>query len=75
MISFFSLIGTPGTGKSTLSSELSQLTGMEWINVGDLAKANNLYEEYDETLQCHVLDEDGVMILTISSDCLNILSI
>ena len=35
---------------------------MEWINVGDLAKANNLYEDYDETFQCHVLDEDGVNI-------------
>lgn len=66
MIIFFSLIGTPGTGKSTLSSELSQITGMEWINVGDLAKANNLYEEYDETLQCHVLDEDGVIIILVN---------
>lgn len=54
-------IGTPGTGKSTLSSAVSEQAGLEWINIGELAQANDLYEEYDESFQCHVLDEDGVI--------------
>ncbi|CAL1288932.1 unnamed protein product [Larinioides sclopetarius] len=53
--------GTPGTGKSTLSSEISEACSMEWINISELAKANNYFEEYDEGLACHVLDEDKVV--------------
>ncbi|KFM67087.1 Adenylate kinase isoenzyme 6, partial [Stegodyphus mimosarum] len=53
--------GTPGTGKSTLCSEISEQTSLEWINVGELAKTNNLTEEYDENFQCHVIDEDQVV--------------
>ncbi|GFY61430.1 hypothetical protein TNIN_248351 [Trichonephila inaurata madagascariensis] len=55
------ITGTPGTGKSTLSSEISELTSLEWLNVGQIAKDNNFYEEYDENLECHVLDEDKLI--------------
>ncbi|XP_055925196.1 adenylate kinase isoenzyme 6-like [Argiope bruennichi] len=55
------ITGTPGTGKSTLSSEISEVCNMEWINISELAKANNYFEDYDESLTCHVLDEDRII--------------
>lgn len=54
------ITGTPGTGKSVLGTELSIRSGMNYINVGELAKENNFYEGWDEERQCHVLDEDRV---------------
>lgn len=54
------ITGTPGTGKSVLGTELSVRSGMNYINVGELAKENNFYEGWDEERQCHVLDEDRV---------------
>ncbi|XP_057316042.1 adenylate kinase isoenzyme 6-like [Hydractinia symbiolongicarpus] len=55
------LTGTPGTGKSTLAAELAQKTGLNYINVGDLAKKEQLFEGWDDKYNCHVLDEDGVI--------------
>lgn len=55
------ITGTPGTGKSTLSSEISDLSSLEWINISEIAKANNWFEEYDANLACHVLDDDKVI--------------
>ena len=52
--------GTPGTGKTVTASELAQKTGLNYINVGDLAKDKDLYEGWDEQYGCHVLDEDRV---------------
>lgn len=57
---FISALGTPGTGKSTLAEHLAQLVGMKYINVGQLAKENDLFDGYDEELQCDILDEDRV---------------
>ncbi|XP_068740237.1 adenylate kinase isoenzyme 6-like [Montipora capricornis] len=53
--------GTPGTGKTVLCTELTQRTGFNYINVGDLAKENDLYDGWDEQYCCHVLDEDKVV--------------
>ncbi|XP_023218105.1 adenylate kinase isoenzyme 6-like isoform X2 [Centruroides sculpturatus] len=53
--------GTPGTGKSTLCAELSQRTGLEWINIGEVAKTNELYEGYDDIYDCPIIDEDRVV--------------
>ena len=52
--------GTPGTGKTVTASELAKRTSLIYINVGDLAKENDLYEGWDEEYQSHVLDEDKV---------------
>ncbi|KAL0278470.1 UNVERIFIED_CONTAM: hypothetical protein PYX00_000288 [Menopon gallinae] len=52
---------TPGVGKSLLAEKLSQISGMKWVNIGQVAEANNCYEEFDEEYQCHVLDEDKVI--------------
>lgn len=53
-------IGTPGVGKSTLCQQLEEKTGLQWLEVGKLAKENNCYEEYDEVYRCPVLHEDKV---------------
>ena len=53
--------GTPGTGKTTLSREIVEATGLNFINIGDLAKENNFYCEFDEALQAYELDEDKVI--------------
>lgn len=55
------ITGTPGTGKSTLSQELALQTSLNYINVGQLAKDEELYDGWDEKLNCHILDEDRVV--------------
>jgi adenylate kinase len=55
------ITGTPGTGKTTLSREIAEATGLSLVNIGELAKENNFYCEYDATLQCYELDEDKVI--------------
>ena len=58
------ITGTPGTGKTLLGRELSERTGMNFINVGELAEKEQLYEGWDEEFQCHIIDEDRVSNLT-----------
>ncbi|GFT05227.1 hypothetical protein NPIL_33081 [Nephila pilipes] len=53
--------GSPCTGKSTICSEICETCSLEYINVSEFAKTNNLFVEYDETLECHILDEDKVI--------------
>ena len=50
--------GTPGTGKTVTANTLAERTGLNYVNVGDLAKEKHLYEGWDEQYGCHVLDED-----------------
>jgi adenylate kinase len=56
------ITGTPGTGKSTHAQILAQESPvpLRHINVGDLVKEKNLYEEYDSEWQSHIVDEDRV---------------
>lgn len=61
MLSLLFIVGTPGTGKTTLAKELAQQSGLNLCNIGDLAKENNLFEGYDDELQCPILDEDRVI--------------
>ena len=62
-IGIVDILGTPGTGKTTLGQELATRASFTFINVGDVAKDQNLYEGYDEQYQCHILDEDRVRII------------
>lgn len=52
--------GTPGTGKTTTSSALSESTQLRHINVGDLVKEKNLHDGWDDDLHCYVINEDLV---------------
>ena len=44
------ITGTPGTGKTTLAQLLAEESPvpLKHVNVGELVKEKNLYEEYDE---------------------------
>ncbi|CAN8301119.1 unnamed protein product [Cochlearia groenlandica] len=52
------ITGTPGTGKTTMSSVLAEATNFRHICVSDLVKEKNLDQGWDDQFQCHVIDED-----------------
>ena len=56
--------GTPGTGKTTIGCELANRSNLTFLNIGDIAKEEELYDGFDEDYQCPVLDEDRVRIIT-----------
>ena len=55
------IVGTPGTSKSTLASELSGRLNLNHLCIGDLVKENEWYDSYDDERQCHVIDEDKII--------------
>ncbi|KAF6174925.1 hypothetical protein GIB67_026413 [Kingdonia uniflora] len=50
--------GTSGTGKTTMSFLLADAAQLRHINVGDVVKEKNLYDGWDENLECHFINED-----------------
>lgn len=57
--------GTPGVGKSRICAEIAKKRSMKWQAVSKIAKDNKFVEEYDETLECPILDEDKVSSIII----------
>jgi len=57
------ITGTPGVGKSNLCRALIEKdpNGIQWINIGAYAKEHDLLGPYDETYQCHELEEDKII--------------
>ena len=56
------ICGTPGTGKSTLCTELSNhFANSQYHAVSEIAETNGYYDGYDEKLQTHILDEDKLL--------------
>ncbi|MCL4135788.1 UNVERIFIED_CONTAM: hypothetical protein GTU68_063655 [Idotea baltica] len=55
------ITGTPGTGKSTLAQLLGEHSGLQHINVSDVAKENNCFDGYDQVRDCPILDEEKVL--------------
>lgn len=54
--------GTPGTGKTLHSTVLShELDDAVHLNVGDIVKAHNLHEGWDEEWQSYTVDEDRLL--------------
>ncbi|XP_022679223.1 adenylate kinase isoenzyme 6 homolog isoform X1 [Setaria italica] len=52
--------GTPGTGKTTTCSLLSEAAGLRHVNIGDLVREKSLHDGWDDDLECHVINEDLV---------------
>ncbi|KAL5275363.1 AK6 family protein [Megaselia abdita] len=57
------ITGTPGAGKSKLCEKLSKtLDGdYKYLDVSKIAKQKDFVEEFDEELQCPILDEDKLL--------------
>lgn len=55
------ITGTPGTGKTTIATDVAMQLGLRHIDVGAYARGQDLVESYDEKLDCHVLNEDAVL--------------
>ena len=51
-----------GTGKSLTSGEVASRSGLVHVDIGIVAKDNNLFEGWDEQFECPILDEDKVMV-------------
>ena len=56
------ITGTPGTGKTSLASEVASLTGFSHINVGDWVREKTLHSGWDEEYQCYTIDDDKVRL-------------
>merc|ERR1712224_133300 len=54
------ITGTPGTGKTSLSSIVAEQTGFSHIEIGKCVKDHNLHDGWDADLSCHILNEDKV---------------
>ena len=59
-VGFIGAVPATGTGKSLTAEEVCSRTGMRHVDVGQLAKQQNLFDGWDEQYQCPVLDEDKV---------------
>lgn len=53
--------GTPGVGKSRVCAEIAKQRSLKWQDVSKIAKENGFVNEYDEKLECPILDEDKVL--------------
>ncbi|GAB2269580.1 Adenylate kinase isoenzyme 6 [Dionaea muscipula] len=54
------ITGTPGTGKTTMSSALAKATQLRHLELGELVKQKDLHDGWDEELECYVINEDLV---------------
>jgi adenylate kinase len=56
------ITGTPGTGKTqTATLVLEKLTGFKHLNVGDIVKQYDCYQEKDEEFDSLILDDDKLL--------------
>lgn len=51
------VLGTPGTGKSTVCNNLLKILRYKFLNVSDMIKGAKLYKEWDDDLNCSIYDE------------------
>ena len=57
------ITGTPGCGKSTLSSKLNEVKSLKTnlFNISEFAKEEDIFESYDESRKSHVIDEEELL--------------
>ena len=66
----FSLSGTPGTGKTSISKDLAKLLDYKLINLNDIIIKKKLYSGYDKKLKSYVVDMKKVNKLKFDEDVL-----
>ncbi len=52
--------GTPGTGKTTASRRLSEITGLELVGLNQLADRKGLHSGYDEERYCKIVNVGAI---------------
>ncbi|MFH0956971.1 MAG: AAA family ATPase, partial [Candidatus Aenigmatarchaeota archaeon] len=52
--------GTPGTGKTTVSRKLSEMTGFRLVELNSLAEKKGLYVGTDRKRGCRIVDVPGL---------------
>ena len=52
--------GTPGVGKSTVSSKLSEILRAEHINLSEFVKSRDIPKSYDKERETWIVDEEDV---------------
>lgn len=57
---YFSISGTPGVGKSSLSSLLAEKTNLKYFDISKFAIEHECIKEYDDEYKSSVLNEDKV---------------
>lgn len=55
------ITGTPGTGKTTTSEMVADLTGYRHVNIGQIVDERGLHEGRDTEYDCWLIDEDRVV--------------
>ncbi|CTQ40995.1 TAF9, FAP7, transcription initiation factor TFIID subunit 9 / adenylate kinase [Babesia microti strain RI] len=50
--------GTPGVGKSSLCKRIAEKTTFKHLKLGEIIEAQKCYEEWDDDMDCSILDED-----------------
>lgn len=53
-------MGTPRTGKTTITSALAEATNLRHLNVGDLVREKNIHDGWDPELESYIINEDLV---------------
>ncbi len=54
------ITGTPGTGKTSVSEELSKLTGWKAVSLNSVAEDKGLYAGHDRKRKCKIVDMDAI---------------
>ncbi|XP_018312851.1 adenylate kinase isoenzyme 6 isoform X2 [Mycetomoellerius zeteki] len=57
------ICGTPGVGKSATAHMLMEKAKLNWLDISKVAIETGCVSEYDEELQCSVLDEEALVDL------------
>lgn len=55
------IVGTPGTGKTTLASMLAEKCDLQHVNVSELSTDKRFVDSFDEERQCHIIDEEKLL--------------
>ncbi len=59
--------GTPGTGKTTLAQAFARKKAWEYMDLGQYAKSRGLYDSYDLSKRCYIIDTNRLNRDVLSS--------